>query len=283
MQRFAGLIGHPVQHSISPRFQQAAFDAVNIEVRYDLWDTTDADLSVRVAGLRREEMLGANVTIPHKRSVLSIVDDLEPAAEIAGAANTIVNRNGRLQGYNTDIGGFVRALRSELSFDARGRRIALLGAGGTARAVIAAMASEGAGSVVILNRSSEHAHELISEMRAHVSPVLECGSLDGAAKEFLEGCDLVVNCTSVGLAGSPAAGQTPLAAEALPAGSVVVDVIANPMETPLLANARMLGHRTMGGLPMLVHQGALSFQLWTGVEAPLEVMMAAALEAMRTR
>jgi shikimate dehydrogenase len=283
MLRFAGLIGHPVQHSISPRFQQAAFDALGMPVRYDLWDTSEADLPARVDGLRREEMLGANVTIPHKRRVLNLVDDLDPAAEIAGAANTVVNRNGRLAGYNTDIGGFARALRSELEFDVRGRRIGLLGAGGTARAVIAAMASEGAASMVILNRSRERAEELAGEMRSRVMPALECRPLDASAEEFLNGCDLVVNCTSVGLAGSPLEGQSPLAAEAIPVGSVVVDVIANPVETPWLAKARRLGHRTMGGLPMLVHQGALSFELWTEVDAPLEAMMAAANEAMRAR
>jgi shikimate dehydrogenase len=283
MLRFAGLIGHPVQHSISPRFQQAAFDALGMPVRYDLWDTTEADLPARVDGLRREEMLGANVTIPHKRRVLNLVDDLDPAAEIAGAANTVVNRNGRLAGYNTDIGGFARALRSELEFDVRGRRIGLLGAGGTARAVIAAMASEGAASMVILNRSRERAEELAGEMRSRVMPVLECRPLDASAEEFLNGCDLLINCTSVGLAGSPLEGQSPLAAEAIPVGSVVVDVIANPVETPWLAKARRLGHRTMGGLPMLVHQGALSFELWTEVDAPLEAMMAAANEAMRAR
>jgi shikimate dehydrogenase len=277
----AGLIGHPVQHSISPRFQQAAFDALRISAEYQLWDTPAEGLAIRVKRLRSQTFLGANVTIPHKQQVLGLVDHLDPSAEAAGAANTIVNRGGRLEGYNTDIGGFARALRSELKFEVRGCRVGLLGAGGTARAVITALSSEGASSVVILNRSSERARQLVDEMRRRISTMLEWGPLDGTAKGALAGCDLVVNCTSVGLAGSTLAQQMPLPVESLPDSSTVVDVIANPLETPLLANARRVGHRTLGGLPMLVHQGALSFELWTDREAPLETMMAAALEAMQ--
>jgi shikimate dehydrogenase len=282
-QRFAGLIGHPVRHSISPLFQQAAFNSLRIPVRYELWDTPEEELPARISGLRREEMLGANVTIPHKQHVLDLVDELDEAADVAGAANTIVNRSGRLEGYNTDIGGFVQALRSELDFHARGRRVVLLGAGGTARAVITAMASEGAASLVVLNRSGERARKLVDEMRPRAPFAIDCGPLNATGMTRIQGCDLLVNCTSVGLAASPLEHQMPVEPEALPSGTVVVDVIANPMETPFLAKARLLGHKTMGGLPMLVHQGALSFQLWTGREAPLAAMMAAAREAMQTR
>lgn len=281
--RYAGLIGHPVGHSISPQFQQAAFDVCGLEARYELWDTADQDLPARISSLRNPEVFGANVTIPHKQAVLRLVDTLDSPVEIAGAANTIVNRGGRLEAYNTDVGGFARALKAELDYDAGGRRVALLGAGGTARAVIAALAAEGADSMLVLNRSSERAFALVEELRPKLSIRLAAGPLDATAQERLQGYDIVINCTSVGLAGSAAAGGLPVPADALPPGAVVVDVVANPLVTPLLAAAGRRGHATLGGLPMLVHQGALSFELWTGLEPPVDVMMEAAKRAMRSR
>jgi len=279
--RYVGLIGHPVAHSISPRFQQAAFDHCALAVRYQLWDADENALSQRVEDLRGDHFLGANVTIPHKQAVLRMVDELDREADLIGAANTIVNCAGRLEAHNTDAGGFAHALRQELGYDAKGRRAALLGAGGTARAVMVALAAEGISELVILNRSSERAGLLVQELRPKLQPALASGPLDESARERLFGCDLVVNCTSVGLAGSPTEGQLPVPADALPPGAVVVDVVANPLVTPLVAAAGRRGHRTLGGLPMLVHQGALSFRLWTDIEAPLEVMMAAARRAMQ--
>src|SRR5437870_4867014 len=128
MTRIAGLIGDPVAHSVSPAFQQAAFDALGIDARYEAWRTPAEALRERVAGLRARQMLGANVTVPHKRAVMALLDEIDPAARRTGAANTIVNRGGRLHGFNTDIAGFVDALREDGGLDPRGRRVAVLGA-----------------------------------------------------------------------------------------------------------------------------------------------------------
>ena len=191
-------------------------------------------------------MLGANVTIPHKPDVLALVDSLSGEVELTGAANTIVNDSGTLRAYNTDVGGFLRALHGELGYELDGRSVCVLGAGGTARAVIAALSQEEAGRVIVLNRSSDRAAKLADDMAPNVKPRLEWGPLSAMRTQQLEDCDLVVNCTSVGLAGSALAEESPVPVEALPASCLVVDVIANPIQTPLLKDAAMRGHRTLG-------------------------------------
>jgi shikimate dehydrogenase len=278
-----GLIGHPVGHSVSPQFQQAAFDYCRIPARYELWDTEKPQLPARVQALRESGFLGGNVTIPHKQAVLHLVDDCAKDVELTGAANTLVNEHGRLVAHNTDVGGFVRALRSELGYEARGKRVGLLGAGGAARGVIAGLAADRADAIVILNRSADRAHALVRELGPRLGLPLQAGPLDASAGARLAGCDLIVNCTSIGMAGSEAATQMPLLPSDLPEGATVVDIVANPLVTPLLAAASERGYPALGGLAMLVHQGALAFELWTGVEAPVDVMLAAARAAMAAR
>jgi shikimate dehydrogenase len=279
-RRRVGLIGHPVGHSISPRFQQAAFDHLGIRARYELWDTSEAELPGRVDGLRRADALGANATIPHKQAIPALADERAPDVELTGAANTLVNDGGRLLAYNTDVGGFLRALANELGYAVRGKRVTVLGAGGAARAVVVALAREDAESIVVLNRSEDRADALVTELSRALQVPLQAGPLDGSAGVSMAGCELVINCTSVGLAGTPLASALPVDVGLLPAGATVVDVVANPLVTPFLAAAAGRGHATLGGLPMRVHQGALAFELWTGGEAPLAVMMAAARAAM---
>ncbi len=275
-----GLIGHPVSHSISPRFQQAAFDFLGIPARYELWDTPAAELTGRVQSLRVADALGANVTIPHKQAIPALADERSTDVTLTGAANTLVNGDGRLIAHNTDVGGFARALEGELGYIMRGKRAALLGAGGAARAVAVALARGQAASIVVLNRSEERARALVADLGRTLGALLQAGPLDGRAGARMVGCDLVVNCTSVGLAGTPLAGSLPVNPALLPEGATVVDVVANPLITPFLAAVAERGHPTLGGLSMLVHQGALAFELWTGREAPLAVMMAAAQATM---
>ncbi len=281
--RRVGLIGQPVGHSISPIFQQAAFDSLGIPARYELWDTPAAELTGRIWSLRRPDALGANITIPHKRAAAALADDRAPEVEITGAANTLVNAGGRLIAHNTDVGGFAGALASELGYSVRGRHAAVLGAGGSARAVLLALARGGAESITVLNRTEVRAQLLADEMGDRLRVPLRAGPLDDRAGAWLSGCDLVVNCTSVGLAGTALAASLPLGPECLPARATVVDIVANPLVTPLLAAAGARGHATLGGLAMLVHQGALAFELWTGRTPPLTLMMDAAQAAMSAR
>ncbi len=279
----AGLIGHPVGHSISPIFQQAGFDALGLDACYEAWDTTPEALVERVALLRGDGYLGANVTVPHKEAVLSLVDEPDHLVRRVGALNTIFRRRGVLHASNTDVGGFRRSLHTA-GFDAAGTRALVLGAGGAARAIVLALELDGALSVAITNRSAERAQRLARELRSDAGPDLVAVPWEEAVSApHLAAVDLLINCTTLGLAGSAGAARSPVAAEALHAGLFVADIVANPLQTPLLHEARRAGAGTLGGLPMLVYGGAEAFTLWTERPAPVEVMLHAAEAAMAAR
>lgn len=276
-----GVIGHPVAHSISPRFQQAGFDAAGLDVRYEAWDLEPGELEGFIDDLRREDALGANVTIPYKEAALRHMDGLHETARFVGAINTIVNNDGHLQGYNTDVTGFQRSL-AEAGFDPKGARAVLWGAGGAARAVAWALIWRGVESLTIINRTAVRAGRLrhdLSSASAGVGLSSMGADADGVA-DALASADLVVQCTSVGLKGSETDGQIPFDLAAVSNAAFVADLIANPLVTPLVGAARKSGRGALGGLPMLVYQGAAAFELWTEREAPVEVMLAEAEAAM---
>lgn len=276
-----GVIGHPVAHSISPRFQQAGFDSAGLGVRYEAWDLQPAQLEGFIADLRQDDALGANITIPYKEAALRHMDGLHQTARFVGAINTIVNNDGHLQGYNTDVSGFQRSL-SEAGFDPSGAHAVLWGAGGAARAVAWALIWRGVGALTIINRTAVRAgrlrHDLASASAG--AKLKSLGADDDGVQAALRSADLVVQCTSVGLRSSETEGQLPFDPSWLHADAFVADLIANPIETPLVEAALKSGHRAIGGLPMLVYQGAAAFELWTEREAPVSVMLAEASAAM---
>ncbi len=276
-----GVIGHPVAHSISPRFQQAGFDAVGVDAQYEAWDLQPTELAGFIDDLRRSDALGANVTIPYKEAALRHMDGLHQTARFVGAINTIVNNDGHLQGYNTDVTGFQRSL-SEAGFDPAGSRAVLWGAGGAARAVAWALIWRGVDALTIINRTAIRAGRLRHDLASASAGVKlrSLGADEADVVEALVAADLVVQCTSVGLSGSETDGQLPFDPTLLGEASLVADLIANPLETPLVKAARASGRRSIGGLPMLVYQGAAAFELWTEREAPVEVMLGAASSAM---
>lgn len=277
----AGVIGFPVGHSISPVFQQAALDHVGFAARYERWETPPERLAERIAALRGEQYLGANVTIPHKEQACLHVDEVEPLARRARAINTIYRDGGRLLGLNTDVTGFRRALRAAAGQSASGKRAVILGAGGAARAVVLALEEEGALSVAVANRHHARAERLVDDLRTSAGPNLVALQWDEATSpRLLAGVDLLVNCTAMGMSGSPTAGLSPLKADALHAGLFIFDIVANPLVTPLMTEARRAGAACLGGLTMLVYQGAAAFEQWTGEAAPIAVMMRAAETAM---
>ena len=192
MSRLAGIIGHPVAHSLSPDFQEAAFAHCGLDVRYERWDTPLESLKERVAWLRDPSVVGANVTIPYKEAVIPLLDELGGLSARIGAVNTIVNRSGRLFGFNTDGPGFVAALRNEAAFDPAGKAILLLGAGGAARGIAFALGEARAGRIAIWNRSPERAYRLLAELSAVKVPADWQAAPDGW------GYDCIVNCTSAG-------------------------------------------------------------------------------------
>jgi shikimate dehydrogenase len=284
--KYVGLIGYPLGHSISPLFQQAAFDYLGLDIRYELWQTESARLSAAIEGIRQPSRLGANVTIPYKEAVLPLLDELDALALEIGAVNTIVNRGGRLVGYNTDAGGFLQALRCEGGFDPAGKSVVVLGAGGAARAVSFVLARTGAKSLFITDIIAERAHGLVSDLERSLARERGPGSrscvaaLEMNLADVLSGCDLLVNCTPIGMKHSATEGESPLAEELIPKEALVYDIVYNPIETPLLQKARMAGVRTLSGLAMLVYQGAAAFELWTGSEPPIDIMFKAANKAL---
>jgi shikimate dehydrogenase len=277
-----GLIGQGLKHSLSAAMQQAALDHLGLDARYELWDTQPDEIERRVTSLRDENCLGANVTVPHKQAVMPFLDELDPVATGAGAVNTIVRRERRLIGHNTDVMGFARAL-SEAGLDVRGVRAAVLGAGGAARAVTLALIEGKAGVISLSDAIPERAEALTSDLRGLTSPGTTITWAHWGKDTFqrsLRECGLLVNCTPVGMRFGPAEGQSPVAAELIPPGCLAFDLVYNPEETPFLQAAWSRGARTAGGLAMLVYQGAASFRLWTGLEAPVEVLFQAARKAL---
>ena len=276
-----GIIGYPLQHSISPAFQKAAFLHRNVDAVYEAWETPAESLMGLLAWLRETpEVWGANVTVPHKEAVFEAVDQLDPTAAAVGAVNTVVARDGRLTGYNTDVGGFLRALTHDARFDPAAARVLLLGAGGAARAVVVTLAQAGAAHVTVANRTLARA-ETVAELASSHGLSAQSIPLDGQAlRETGATWDLIVNTTSIGMRHSAAENQSPMAASLIPSGALVYDLVYNPPITPLLEAALAAGTRTLSGLSMLVYQGAESFTLWTGMEAPVEEMMTAARQAL---
>ncbi|GAC1357196.1 MAG: shikimate dehydrogenase [Ktedonobacteraceae bacterium] len=272
-----GLIGDPVAHSYSPRMQQAAFDALGISARYELWHTPTHTLLERVRSLCNENCLGANVTIPHKEAVLALMDKIDPLATRIGAVNTIVHQDGYLHGYNTDAPGLLYALhehsigtmQNDGTISLKDHTAILLGAGGAARGAAFALVGAHIAQLIIINRSLERAQLLAAEVQqTYDGPVF---SLNDPQFLVPRAASLIINATAVGMHDE----QTPLPAEILARfdpDTFVYDMIYNPTQTQLLCQARTMGMHGANGLSMLLHQGALAFTLWTGKPAPLDVM-----------
>ncbi len=268
-----GLIGDPVAHSLSPVFQQAAFDALNIPVQYELLHTPLEELDERVRQLRSGAFSGANVTVPHKEFFFEAVDERSEVAERAGAVNTIVCDSGRLYGENTDVHGFASSLR-DVGFPFNGSTAMILGAGGAARGVIVALLDNGIERVIVANRTIDRAEQLVADLD---DSRLSACSID-AATRMADSTRLLVNATSVGW-NSQALPVDASAFGALPENALAYDLTYRL--TPFLQQAAQHGLTTMDGLAMLVHQGARSFELWTGGPAPLQTMFEA-VDASRT-
>lgn len=279
--KYLGVIGHPLNQSLSPVFQQAALDYLRLDIVFEAWPTPPEGLETRLRGMRAPSVLGANVTIPHKEAVITLLDELDELAQKVGAVNTIANREGRLHGHNTDVAGFLRALREDGGFDPAGKRVVIAGAGGAARAVVVALIDAGAASLSVINRSYSRATKLVDELRHFAGGT----KLDAFPEMYaswgatLGGCDLLINCSSVGSAESGEEKECPVPVDLLRSNILVCDLIYRPAETPLMKAARKRGTSVLGGLPMLVYQGAASFELWTGQKAPVDIMVSAARRA----
>ena len=274
-----GLIGYPVSHSLSPIMQQAAFDKLKIDACYILWETPKDQLTVKINSLRSPDIMGANITIPYKENVLHLVDDCDPFAARIGAINTIVNRNGRLFGYNTDAPGFITALLEleDHPFECAGKNVVILGTGGAARAAAVGLVDKGVGGILLVGRTEPQLQKILQDVEAltaHSTTLLKGAMFgDPDVTASLPRTDLVVNATPVGL--KPDDLTLLIDVDILPTSAVVMDMIFNPPLTPLLRSAKAHGCQIMNGLSMLLYQGALAFELWTSCPAPIQVMQRA--------
>ena len=278
MKQQIALFGYPLSHSISPAFQQAALDSLSIDASYTARPTPPDGLVYEVEKLRADDHLGANVTIPHKELIQNYLDGMDPWAETVGAVNTIVKDDGRLVGHNTDGYGFLRSLEERGGFSPEGKSVLLLGAGGAARAAVFALAERGAGRVLIANRTVERGEALAGEVRGRS---LDVDSVPlSEARSAARRVDLIVNSTSMGMAPGPNAGLTPLESRDINPRALVYDMVYTPQQTPLMDAARGAGAKALGGLWMLVYQGAAAFEMWTSREAPVDLMYEAGLRAL---
>lgn len=266
--RVAGVFGYPVKHSASPAMHNAAFAALGMDWVYVPCEVAPERITEAVAGVRALNLAGVNVTVPLKEPVAALMDELTDRAATLKAVNTIIPRDGKLIGDSTDGPGFIAALESDGVHLTPGQRVVVLGAGGSARAVVRALREVGA-AVTIANRSEVRAQTLVEEVAGGAAKVISLTT--EAIGQALIDATLLVNTTSVGLHPN-GHDMPPVPAEALHPDLFVADLIYNPWETRLLQLARERGCRTQNGIEMLVQQGAISFHHWTGVEPPRDVM-----------
>lgn len=282
--RVAGIFGDPIGHTLSPAMHNAAFKAIGLNAVYIPFHVkadSKGALKAAVEAVRAMNMLGVNVTIPHKERVFKFLDEADEHAIDIGAVNTIVNRDGRLFGYNTDGAGYLLSLRKETGFRPAGKRVVIIGAGGAARSILYSILGLKPSSVVLANRTVKRADSLASEFAPKFSAAVETTAMERAVMEkVLSSADLIVNTTSIGMMGK---GELGLPLGALPSKAVVSDIVYRPLKTGLIKDAEKRGLKIHTGLGMLVRQGAIGFELWTGKKAPVSVMEKAALKALRQR
>ncbi len=267
--RLCGIIGDPIEHTMSPVMHNAAFKNKGVDCAYLAFRVKKEELGKAIEGMRALNMRGLNITIPHKVAVIQFLDELDHLADKIGAVNTIVNNGGVLRGYNTDATGFLQALR-ERGVEPRGKRVVILGAGGASRAISFILAERGS-SLAILNRTWDRAKicaDRISKIFQSEATALKLDRENLAAA--LSEADILVNTTSIGM--SPDINETPVTSNLLKPGLVVFDIVYNPIKTRLQREAEVAGATVISGLDMLVWQGASAFEKWTGLKAPVELM-----------
>ena len=270
-----GVMGDPIEHSLSPLIHNAAFKHFGLNAVYLPFHVRPEALGLAFEGIRAFEMKGVNLTIPFKQTAIEFVDEIpEDLDKVTGAINTVVNRGGQLYGYNTDGVGFLTSLQEDLSFDPEGKTVLLLGAGGSACGVVFALARTHAECIYIFNRTHERALGLTDFAQPYF-PETEIRALGSLEEVFSEKIDLVVNTTSCGMKGN---GGSPMDLKKLTHKASVYDLVYSPLETPLLKSAKALGWPAANGLGMLAAQAALSFELWTGEKEGVRNVMREALK-----
>ncbi len=265
-----GVLGDPVEHSLSPLIHNAAFGHFRLNAAYLAFRVKPETLSLAFEGIRSLGIRGVNLTIPLKQAAIEFIDEIpEDVDKVLGAINTVVNKDGQFYGYNTDGGGFLTSLKKDLSFDPQGKNILVLGAGGSACSVVFSLARAHADQVFIYNRTQERAQGLVDFAGPHF-PETDIELLRDLEELGLQKIDLVINTTSCGMRGNTG---SPMDLKLLKKEAAVYDLVYSPLETPFLKSAKTLGWRAANGLGMLASQAALSFELWTGKKEGVREVM----------
>jgi shikimate dehydrogenase len=272
--RICGVIGDPIEHTLSPIMQNAAFTALKLDYAFLAFKVKPTELENAVNGMRSLNIRGLNVTMPHKSTVMNFLDRVDLSAQIVNSVNTILNKESKLFGFNTDGVGALKALR-ENGVEPKGRKVLLLGAGGAARAIAYTMAKE-ADELAVLNRTVKPAQELVKLLERTANKKIVSGALSQKEiQQNLQDSDILINATSIGM--KPKADESLVASKLLRPDLAVMDIVYNPIETKLAKDANAAGAKVVSGVEMLIYQGAASFEIWTGKSAPVEVMRHAAL------
>ncbi len=274
-----GIFGYPVEHTYSPGMQNAAFEALRLDCCYVPFEVHPDRLRAAVLALGPMGIRGLNVTVPHKVAAARLIDSLSEEARLIGAVNTLELRSGRIIGHNTDGRGFLRSLQEEARFLPRGKVFLCMGAGGAARAVCFSLALAKASRILLVNRDRSKAERLAREIRKETgvdATAVPEASLAAAARL----ADCLINATSLGLRKGDA---LPLPAKFINENHLICDLVYNPRNTPFLKAAVRRKAQTLPGIGMLLYQGVIAFEIWTGKKAPVEVMRRALMRQIRMR
>jgi shikimate dehydrogenase len=270
-KKVLGIFGYPIGHTLSPLMHKVAAEYHSLHLIYLAFSVKPADLPAALAGVKALGISGVNLTIPHKKAAIPLVDELSEEAKLIGAINTIVLTSGKLIGHNTDGQGFITSLEKDVSESPKGKTILLLGAGGGARAIAIHLALAGTKMIIIANRTLYRAQELASYLKDHSSRPSVCAiPLEKEVlSPYMEEAEIIINSTPIGMSSDD---PLILSGERLRPQQLVCDIVYRPLNTPLLQAAKAKGCRTLDGLGMLIYQGALSFKLWTGRDMPVELV-----------
>jgi shikimate dehydrogenase len=274
------IIGHPISHSMSPLMHNIALNDLNLDYVYVAFDVTPKNLQYAINGMRALNIRGMNVTIPHKVTVLSYLDSIDPIAQKIGAVNTIKLEDGHIYGKNTDAGGFIRAIE-DASIDISEKDVLLLGSGGAAKAVSYALIQK-ISKLTILNRTKHNATDLVNKLKKESEiPIFAKKLEETTLTDEVQEVDLVINATPVGM--YPSQQESILSSNMLQKDLIVFDLIYNPLETKLIKDARKVGCKTINGLDMLISQGALAFEWWTNKKPNTNLMKRKLIEFLSER
>ena len=264
-----GLIGNPVAHSLSPYMHNAAFSKLNIDAAYLPFLVEKGKLRQAISALKRTGISGFNVTVPFKSECIKYLDKIDPLAKAIGAVNTVVNKNGKLIGYNTDCTGFLRSVKEDLRFSPKGRDIFLLGAGGAARAVAFGLAKSNVKRIIIYDIMPLKVKSLITDVKKSFPSINIISSSIKDMSRLIQNCRLLVNCTPLGMRSQD---PLPLNTKLLHRGLKVYDIVYTPLKTRFIKAAGLRSIKAVNGINMLLYQGVLAFELWTGRKAPVSLM-----------